>query len=352
MGIDPELVAAVSLDHRRLAGHSCDAHDVTFQLSLAHVLLDGGYDGVATLSEVLPAGDLGLGTVDRLDGEMVVVDGEPWRVDHTGRAELLSVDTRTPFAVLTSMDHPITSRVRGIDLDGLSDAIDALAQARAGVIAIRLEGVFSNVTLRSVKAQEPPYRPLAEVIETDEVRWEHERFEGVFVGFCFPDLHTPDIIGGLHLHGLDDARTTGGHNYALRVEDATLSVEASHEIALTLPDRSMIDLLELPAELRSVQRELLRSGALDTDVLARHLGISIDEAAERAEWLADRGFLSADAHDRWQITMWSHSARMSERLEGLLDGLIDSEPTAGEATGTDPERNSETADQHGPDHSA
>jgi acetolactate decarboxylase len=330
MGIDPELVAAVSLDHRRLAGHSCDAGDVTFQLSLAHVLLDGGYDGVATLSEVLPAGDLGLGTVDRLDGELVVVDGEPWRVDHTGRAELLSVDTRTPFAVLTSMDDPISTRIRGVDLDGVCDAIDALVQPRTGVIAIVLEGVFSNVTLRSVKAQEPPYRPFAEVLATDEVRWEHERFEGVFVGFCFPDLQTPDIIGGLHLHGLDDARSTGGHNYALRVEDAKLSVETSHEIALTLPDRSMIELLELPAELRSVQRELLRSGALDTEALAQHLGIGADEAVERIEWLADRGFVGADASGRWQITMRSHSPRMSERLEGLLDGLIDSEATAGE----------------------
>lgn len=323
MGIDPDLVAAVSLDHRRLAGHSCDAGDVTFQLSLAHVLLDGGYDGVATLGEVLPAGDHGLGTVDRLDGELVVVDGEPWRVDHTGRAELMSPDTLTPFAVLTTMDDPTTRRVAGLDLEEISATVDHLVGARAGVIAIRLEGTFTKVVLRSVKAQDPPYRPFVEVVATDEVRWEHERFEGVFVGFCFPDLQTPDIIGGLHLHGLDDARSTGGHNYALSVEDAELSVETSDEIALTLPDRSMIELLELPAELRSVQRELLRAGALDTAGLAQRLGSSVEETTERVEWLADRGFLTADDQDRWQITMRSQSLRMSERLEGLLDGLID-----------------------------
>ncbi len=79
-----------------------------------------------------------------------------------------------------------------------------------------------------------------------------------------------------------------------------------------------------------MQRELLRSGALDTETLARHLGIGADEAAERIEWLADRGFVGADASGRWQITMRSHSPRMSERLEGFLDGLIDSEATAGE----------------------
>ncbi len=323
MGLDPDLVAAVSLSHRRMTGHACDASDVTFQLSLAHVLLDGGYDGVATLGEVLPAGDHGLGTVDRLDGELVIVDAEPWRVDHTGRAELMGPDTLTPFAVLTTMDSPTTARVNGIDLNEVSAEIDRLASSRAGVIAIRLEGSFRHVVLRSVKAQDPPYRPFAEVVATDEVRWEHDHFEGVFVGFCFPDLHTSDVIGGLHLHGLDTSRSTGGHNYALEVDDAQLSVETSHEIALTLPDRSMIELLELPAELRSVQRELLRSGASGTQQIADRLGISSDDAAQRVEWLADRGFVSVDDLDRWQITMRTQSTRMSSNLEHFLDGLID-----------------------------
>jgi len=326
MGIDPELVAAVTLDHQRLGGHACSARDATFQLSLAHVLLDGGYDGVTTIGEVLPAGDHGLGTVDRLDGELVIVDAEPWRVDHTGQAMLLALDTLTPFAVLTTMHSPTRTRIAGGDLDAVMNEVNRITDDHTGVIAIRLEGTFRHVVLRSVRAQHPPYRPFAEVCATDEVRWEHERFEGVFVGFCFPDLETPDIISGLHLHGLDDARSTGGHNYALVVDDAELSVETSREIAVTLPDRSMIELLEMPSELRSAQRELLRSGAVSTRELAASLGIAVDDAAQRLEWLADRGFVMADHDDRWQVTMRSQPSRMSKHLEDILDEMIDDQP--------------------------
>lgn len=337
MGIDPDLVAAVTLHHRRGTGEVCGAHDVTFQLSLAHVLLDGGYDGVTTLGEVMGAGDHGLGTVDRLDGELVVVDGEPWRVDATGRAELMPPDTRTPFVVLTTMESPRRTIVEGVDRDGVMAAIDQLladvpAGQRSGVIAVRLEGRFSSVLVRSVPAQSPPYRPYVEVCASDEVRWHHENFEGVFVGFCFPDLGTPDVIGGLHLHGLDDRRSTGGHNHELMVDRAELSVSLSHEVDVTLPDRSMIELLEMPVEFRSIQRELLRHGGRTVTQLAADLGVDAGEIEQRLVWLADRGFAAesgtgspghGSGEPVWRITMQSRAPRLSPRLEGMLDDLID-----------------------------
>ena len=87
MSLDAPLVAAATL--RRSHGmdpRQCAADDVTHQLQLAHVLLDGGYEGVATLEEALAGGDHGLGTVERLNGELVVVDGQPLRVDWHGVA--------------------------------------------------------------------------------------------------------------------------------------------------------------------------------------------------------------------------------------------------------------------------
>jgi acetolactate decarboxylase len=298
-------------------------------LSLAHVLLDGGYDALATLGEVLPAGDHGLGTVDRLDGELVVVDGEPWRVDATGRAELLSPEVRTPFVVLTTMESPVRRRVAGLDREGIIAVVEDIVPDPQAVVAVRLEGTFERVLVRSVPAQSPPYRPYAEVCATDEVRWFHERFSGVFVGFRFPDIDGGDVIGGLHLHGLDDARSTGGHNHELVVEDALLTVSTSHEVALALPDRSMLDLLELPAEIRAVQRALLRRGAMSVERVATAVGTDVVEAHRRLEWLADRGFAEElgegiaglGGAPRWRIVMRGRSNRLPERVEALLADL-------------------------------
>ena len=67
-------------------------------------------------------------------------------------------------------------------------AVEDLVDDPGAVVSVRLEGAFTSVLVRSVPPQVPPYRPYAEVCATDEVRWVHRPFYGVFVGFRFPDL--------------------------------------------------------------------------------------------------------------------------------------------------------------------
>lgn len=330
MGLDPQLAAAVTLRRQRGLDGVCEAHDEVFQLSLANVLLDGGFDGIVSLAEVMPAGDHGLGTVDRLDGELVVVDGEPWRIPATGRAERVPLETLTPFVVLTTMQDPIRVRVRDISRDEALAEIERLVDDPSAVVAVRLEGLFSRVLVRSVPAQEKPYRPYAEICASDEIRWEHHDFNGVFVGFRFPDLAgSGDTIGGLHLHGLDDARTTGGHNHEMHIADAELSVSVTHDVALALPDRSMIELLEMPTPIREVQRLLLRRGPSTASRIAALLEVPEKEVLDRLTWLADRGFVEQwetglaglGGEPRWRITLRKRAHARSAHIEQLLGGL-------------------------------
>lgn len=330
MGLDPQLAAAVTLRRQRGVDGACAAHDEVFQLSLANVLLDGGFDGIVPLGDVMPAGDHGLGTVDKLDGELVVVDGEPWRVPVTGVAERVALDTLTPFVVLTTMENPVRIRLRDASRDEALTEIERLVDDPSAVVAVRLEGRFSRVLVRSVPAQEKPYRNYAEICLTDEVRWEHFDFDGVFVGFRFPDIEgSADTIGGLHLHGLDDARSTGGHNHELQIADAELSVSVTHDVALALPDRSMVDLLEMPAEIRDVQRVLLRRGPSTARRLAESLEVPESEVLARLTWLADRGFVEEwqtgvaglGGDPRWRITLRKRSTARGSRIEEVLGGL-------------------------------
>jgi len=329
MGIDAGLTAAITLQRQHGSPIACSTRDALFQLSLANVLLDGGYDGLVTIGEVMPAGDHGLGTVHRLDGELIVVDGVPWRVDATGRASIVAPETTTPFVVLTNMESTRSTRVRDQSRDELLATVERLVDDPGAVVAVRVEGRFRRVLVRSVPAQDKPYRPYLEVCATDEVRWEHHGFEGVFVGFRFPNIDGGATIGGLHLHGLDTDRTTGGHNHEMHVDDAVLTVSTSHDIAIALPDRSMVELLEMPEELRALQRLLLRRGALTVGQIAAALEVDAEESRRRLEWLADRGFVEEligglaglGGEPRWRITLRARGNRIPARAADLLGDL-------------------------------
>ena len=163
MGLDAGLTAAVTLRRQRGTAPECGAHDALFQLSMANVLLDGGYDGLVTIGEVMPAGDHGLGTVHRLDGELIVVDGIPWRIDVSGTASIVDPHTTTPFVVLTTMESPTVTRVRDLSREGLLARIEELADDPGAVVAVRVEGRFRRVLVRSVPAQDPPYLSLIHI---------------------------------------------------------------------------------------------------------------------------------------------------------------------------------------------
>jgi acetolactate decarboxylase len=75
--------------------------DEAFQASTIGAVMDGVYDGDVTIGELRRRGDLGIGTCDDLDGEMVMVDGVAYRLDGDCAAHLADDEARTPLATVT-----------------------------------------------------------------------------------------------------------------------------------------------------------------------------------------------------------------------------------------------------------
>src|ERR1700737_570690 len=70
-----------------------------FQVSISGALVAGVYDREVNIKSILEHGDFGLGTFANLDGEMVILDGQVYQVQGTGRVSEAPPDAGPPFAV-------------------------------------------------------------------------------------------------------------------------------------------------------------------------------------------------------------------------------------------------------------
>src|SRR5689334_7865877 len=211
-----------------------DPH-VLFQASTIGALLEGAFEGDVSFAELAEHGDLGLGTVNHLDGEMIALDGRFYRADVEGAISEISPEQQTPFAVIVPFQPSIELELEGsLDQAALLAEIDARVPRQPASCAVRVDGRFELVRARSVPRQEPPYRPLTEVVGNQHV-FELAGVDGTMLGFRFPDYAEGIEVSGWHLHFISEDRKRGGHVLDSRTATAHVRIDPSGELHVELP---------------------------------------------------------------------------------------------------------------------
>jgi acetolactate decarboxylase len=209
--------------------------DALVQFSLVAALAAGDYDGDTPLREVLRDGDFGVGTFRRLDGEMIVLDGQMYQALADGSIRAADLESTTPFAAVKFF-----SRDGGFDnfvaatLDDLDSQLDRKLPRRNAPYAIRIDGEFPELTLRSVPAQSPPYQPLVSVVK-QQVTHELHDLRGTLIGLRCPAWIGTLNVAGYHWHFLSDDRKTGGHVLACELRNGTLAFDECKSVVIHLP---------------------------------------------------------------------------------------------------------------------
>lgn len=237
--LDERWIRSLHVESMRLADlHREREPHVLFQASTIGALLDGAFEGDLSFAELAEHGDLGLGTLNHLDGEMAAIDGEFFRADVDGRISRIAPEERTPFAVVTRFEPTVDERLPGEEIshEGLLARLDALVPDGASSCALRLDGRFEFVRARSVPRQEPPYRPLTEVVADQHV-FELTDVEGTMVGFRFPAYAEGIEVDGYHLHFVSADRTRGGHVLGSRSRGIRVRLDPSNDLHVELPPR-------------------------------------------------------------------------------------------------------------------
>ncbi|MEX0716317.1 MAG: acetolactate decarboxylase [Planctomycetaceae bacterium] len=262
VGCSPSSTPAPTSENAEPAVVEVD--DALVQFSLLSALASGDYGSGAPLREVLGSGDFGIGTFSRLDGEMIVLDGKMYQALADGTVRAADLDGTTPFAAVTYFDEDgRIEDVAATSLDDLDEQLDRKLPRRNAPYAIRIDGEFAELTLRSVPAQSPPFQPLVDVVE-HQVTWQHRNVRGTLVGLRCPAWIGTLNVPGYHWHFLSDDHEIGGHVLACGFRGGSLRFDECVSIVIHLPQSSEFDHFDVgeikTQDIDQIERQRSRTG--------------------------------------------------------------------------------------------
>ena len=185
-------------------------HHTLYQVSTATALVEGVYQGAVRVGTLREHGDLGLGTFEGLDGEMVILDGRFFQVRSDGSVRECDDDVMSPFAVITRFapDETVTLE-QCPDLSHLASQFDALRTSDNFFFALRVDGHFDYVHTRAMcRTAEGVGLVKAAAVQPE---FEFHDVSGTLVGFWTPEYAKTLNVPGYHLHFLSEDRRCGGH---------------------------------------------------------------------------------------------------------------------------------------------
>lgn len=213
-----------------------------FQVSTLGALNIGVYEGAATLAELKLHGNFGLGTLEGLDGEMVILNGKFYQIKTDGVAYPVADNSKTPFSTVTFFRRQRSLRLSGqMTYQELQQQLDKQLPTLNLPYAIRLQGTFPSLKLRSVPKQTPPYSPLNDVVSRQEIVFELRNARGTLVGFRLPQYLKAVNVAGYHLHFITSDNKAGGHLLDGAFLNSVVDVETLRDWQIMLPNNTAFE---------------------------------------------------------------------------------------------------------------
>jgi acetolactate decarboxylase len=217
-----------------------------YQSGPINAVMQGLFTGTVSCKELLHQGNLGLGTFDALDGEMIVVDGQVYQAREDGSV-VRKKECLSPFAVLSELPEDVAvNELKDLTRDSFEQKLTELSSNLNGIDVIRLDGEFTSLSLRIAPKQKKPYPKLADAVKTQPV-FSFGSIKGTIVGFRFPAYTNSLNVSGYHLHFISDDRRHGGHVFDFSLKSGKLRMQGAAGLKMAIPqDKSFAKTILTP----------------------------------------------------------------------------------------------------------
>lgn len=229
-----------------------------FTAGFANAFIGGLYDGFYPFSQLKQHGNFGLGAPDKLDGELLVLDGKIYQTQHTGKTFEIKDAALTPFSVVNFFKADKRVLVKnGTSKTQLYKLIDSLVSNPNAILALHIKGKFKSVKTRAFPPVEAkPYTPLAQMLDKQQF-FTYQNISGDFVGYNIPAYMEGANISGYHFHFINEAKNSGGHVIDFLTDNVILEIDYLNSFAVQVPETEDFKKFDFSkdrsAEVRSVE---------------------------------------------------------------------------------------------------
>ncbi len=233
-----------------------------YQVSTLQALALGFSKSVITVKELLFQGDLGLGTFEDVDGEMIVLDGKCYRAKNNGDVVLAEDERGVPFACVCRFLPQRFSKIGEMDtIEQLKRWLTLRIEEDFGLnsmYAVRIDGEFSKVDARSESGTKAHHVTLKDALSVTQKAFIFEHIKGSLVCVYYPDYMDGINAAGWHLHFLSEDKKYGGHVFDISLTRGNAAFCRITSVEINIPDTPAFDTYALKKasqeEIKSVEQ--------------------------------------------------------------------------------------------------
>lgn len=220
-----------------------------FQVSTLHALAAGYTQGVITVQELEGLGNVGLGTFEGVDGEMIMLDGVCYRARQDGSVVRPDSNVGVPFASVASVRGGISFDLEGaLGLDALKHELTCKADESFALNSMHIalvSGTFDRVSARSESAYRADHITLKDMLAATQREFAFEKLDGTLVCVYHPDYMDGINAPGWHVHFLSKDRKWGGHVFDVSLARGSAVMHRIDRIEIQLPATAAFDTYSL-----------------------------------------------------------------------------------------------------------
>jgi len=210
--------------------------DIFYHYSVWYAFVNKIFDGELKVSELKQKGDIALGSYDRLDGELIMLDGVPYRATQDGKVTVAKDDAKIVYANATFFDEEQSFKIDKIgNYKDLRTKINEKLPSKNLFYAFKIHGDFKKMKCGGLHKQEKPFKEGLDVLIPNRPIFERENFSGTMIGFFCPDYIGDINVKAYHLHFVSDDRQFAGHVMEFEAENLEVSIDYMNKYQFDVP---------------------------------------------------------------------------------------------------------------------